>query len=378
MAGLTQEQREQGIVKTSIIGIVANIALAAFKAAVGLISNSIAIVLDAVNNLSDAMSSVITIIGAKLANKRPDHNHPFGYGRVEYMATTIIGAIVLAAGISSASEALHNIVEPQQPSYSAPSLVIVGVAVVAKLVLGTFFRKRGKELGSDSLVASGDDARMDSLVSASTLVAALISVLAEINLEAWIGLAISVLIIKTGIDILRDAVSKILGERVDGEITTKVKHTVASVEGVRGAYDLILNDYGPSRMMGSVHIEVDEGMSARRIDGITREVQKRVMEQCGVTLHTVGIYSMNSDADEKTSTAAAIAGEVKRLQESMEHVRETHALYVDPLLKTASLDVVVDFEAPDRREVLRQMKSRLEEAFPGYGFSLTLDADISD
>ena len=376
MAEGLADPREQGIIWTSIIGIVANVLLAAFKAAVGALSHSIAIMLDAVNNLSDAMSSVITIVGTRLAGKSADREHPFGYGRIEYMATMVIGAIVLSAGASSALESVQQIISPEETAYSPAMLVIVGVAVAAKLVLGAFFKRRGAELGSDSLTASGEDASLDAVLSAGTLVAALASIFAHISIEAWIALAISGFIIKAGIDILREAISKILGERIEADTSIEVKACAESVEGVAGAYDLILTDYGPSRLMGSVHIEVDENLSAREIDVITRTVQKRVLEQCGVILHTVGIYSANSG--EGDAEPAAIRAELERLKGVVPHVREIHALFVDTALKKARFDAVISFDAPDRREVLGQLVHRLEEAFPGYEFAATLDSDISD
>ena len=181
--------REAQIVRTSIIGIIANVALAAFKAAVGTLSSSIAIVLDAVNNLSDALSSVITIVGTKLAAKAPDREHPYGHGRAEYLTTIVIAVIVLGAGISSLKESVERILNPEQSSYETVTLIIVAVAVVAKILLGTYFKAHGKALGSDTLVASGEDATMDSLISASTLVAALINVFFGLSLEAWLGVA---------------------------------------------------------------------------------------------------------------------------------------------------------------------------------------------
>ena len=166
--------RNAEIVKTSFIGIAVNVLLAGFKFTIGLIANSIAITLDAVNNLSDALSSVITIIGAKLASKRPDKQHPFGHGRAEYLSAAIIAVIVLYAGVTAMVESVKKIISPETPDYSTVTLVIVAVAVAVKFLLGGYFIRRGKKIASDSLIMSGKDARLDSLVSLATLVAALI------------------------------------------------------------------------------------------------------------------------------------------------------------------------------------------------------------
>ncbi|HBE15394.1 MAG TPA: cation transporter, partial [Ruminococcaceae bacterium] len=241
--------RQKIIVRTSIIGIVANIALAAFKAAVGLLANSISVTLDAVNNLSDALSSVITIIGAKLSVKPADKKHPLGYGRVEYLSSMIIALIILYAGISAGIESIKKIITPEAPDYSAVSLIIIAVAVVVKIVLGTYVSRVGKKVNSDSLAASGKDALMDSIISASVLVAAVIYLIWGISLEAYLGVVISLFIIKAGFDILRETISQILGERIDSEISQQIKAELCAYDGVNGAYDLILHSYGPDQLI---------------------------------------------------------------------------------------------------------------------------------
>ena len=199
--------REKIIVRTSVIGIVANAFLAAFKAVVGIISNSIAIVLDAVNNISDALSSLITIIGTKLAAKEPDKNHPFGYGRIEYLSAMIISLIVFYAGITSFIESVKKIIHPETPEYTTTSLIIVAVAVLVKILLGRYVQSVGNRVNSDSLVNSGKDALLDSIISASTLLAAAIYLIFGISLEAWLGAIISLIIIKSGYEMLKDTIS---------------------------------------------------------------------------------------------------------------------------------------------------------------------------
>ena len=368
-------QRKKDIVRVSIIGIVANVALAAFKAVVGLLSHSIAIVLDAVNNLSDAASSIITIIGTKLAGKQADRTHPFGHGRAEYLTTIVVAVLVLWAGITSLVESIRGIINPQEPTYEPISLLIVGAAVIVKLVLGRYVKGQGKRLGADALIASGEDATMDAAISASTLAAALIYLFLGISLEAWLGAVISVVIIKSGYEILQEALSKILGERVDADIARAVKDAACSVEGVRGAYDLILTDYGPQRLQGSVHVEVDERLTARDIDQLTRSIQLSVLRSTGVVLHTVGIYSSNAS---EGGDASAIRSALEQIVEQEEYVLQFHGLYVDEELKGANFDLVVSFDAPDRHEVIDHVLEILQDRFPEYGFAAILDSDISD
>ncbi|MBE6479103.1 MAG: cation transporter [Olsenella sp.] len=367
--------RDVQIVRTSIVGIVANVALAAFKAVFGLLSNSIAIVLDAVNNLSDALSSIITIVGTRIASRRADRKHPYGHGRAEYLTTIVIAVIVLWAGITSLSESVRRIIHPEPASYEATTLVVVAVAVVAKLVLGRYVKGRGEALGSDSLVASGTDATMDAVISASTLVAAGINMAGGPGLEAPLGAVISLVIIKAGYEILREAIDKVIGERVDADVARAVKTSICSVEGIRGAYDLNLNDYGPQRLQGSVHVEVDEGVSARDIDRMAREVQMRVLQQTGVLIHTVGVYSSNAGDH---GEVAEMRRFVEELVEGDDDVLEAHGLYVDDEAKTVRLDIVVSYAAEDRDAVYQEFVSRLAERFPHYHFLTVLDPDISD
>ena len=253
-----ETSREKTIIRTSVIGIIANVFLAGFKAVVGLMSNSIAIVLDAVNNISDAGSSLITIIGTKLAGKQPDKEHPFGYGRIEYLSAMIISVIVLYAGITSLIESVKQIIHPETPDYSVASLIIVAVAVVVKILLGRYVKSVGLKVNSDSLINSGEDATLDSIISASTLVAAAIYLFSGISLEAYLGAVISLVIIKSGIEMLKDTVSSILGEKNDPELAREIKRTVTGFKDVRGANDLVLNNYGPDAHNGSIHIEVPD------------------------------------------------------------------------------------------------------------------------
>ena len=209
--------REKAIVKTSIIGVVTNVLLAVFKAIVGMVSHSIAVTLDAVNNLSDALSSVITIVGAKLGAKKPNKKHPLGYGRIEYLSSMLVAAIVLYAGITSLVESVKKIISPETPDYSTVSLIIIAVAIVVKLVLGQYVKKQGKKHNSGALVASGSDALFDAVLSASVLASAAVYLIWHISLEAYVGVIIAVIIIKAGVEMMIETLNDILGKRSDRE-----------------------------------------------------------------------------------------------------------------------------------------------------------------
>ena len=371
---LASLSRDRIIVRTSVTGIAANVLLAAFKAVVGAISGSIAIVLDAVNNISDAASSLITIIGTKLASREPDKKHPFGYGRVEYLSAMIISVIVLYAGITSLVESVKKISEPETPDYSAVTLIIVAAAVLVKIFLGRYVKKTGERVNSDSLINSGKDAVLDSVISASTLVAAVIFLLTGLSLEAWLGAVISVIIIKSGIEMLRETLSEILGERADISLAKEIKKTVLSFPEVSGAYDLVLHNYGPDNYNGSIHIEVPDTLSAAELDELIRAVTTKVYTEQNVILTAISVYSLNTK-DEK---AVEMRNEISSLVLSREHVLQMHGFYVNEEKKTIRFDVIVSFDAKDRRAVYDEICSEVAALYPDYSLEIVLDTDFSE
>ena len=366
--------REKTIVRTSVIGIIANVFLAGFKAVIGLMTNSIAIVLDAVNNISDAGSSLITIVGTKLAGKEPDKKHPFGYGRIEYLSAMIISVIVLYAGITSLVESVKQIIHPETPEYTTVSLIIVAVAVVVKIVLGRHVKRVGVKVNSDSLINSGQDAMLDSVISASTLVAAGIFLIFHISLEAWLGAIISLVIIKSGIEMLRDTISQILGERNDVELAAGIKETVMSFPDVQGAYDLVLNNYGPDAWNGSIHIEVADTYSAAQLDQLLREIMTKVYQEHRVILTAIGVYSVNTK-DEDTIQAKR---QVEEIVFSHAFVRQMHGFYLIKDPKTLRFDIVISFDAKDRRAVYMEVVSDVQKAFPDYALQVAMDTDFAE
>ncbi len=372
--GDSAASREKTIVRTSVIGIIANVFLAAFKAVIGLMSSSIAIIMDAVNNISDAGSSLITIIGTKLAGREPDKKHPFGYGRVEYLSAMVISVIVLYAGVTSLVESVKKIINPDVPDYSTVSLIIVGAAVVVKIVLGRYVKSVGKKVNSASLVNSGEDATLDSVISASTLVAAAIFLIFDISLEAWLGAIISLVIIKSGFEMIKETVSQILGERNDADLAKSIKETVTGFPDVQGAYDLVLNNYGPDTWNGSIHIEVPDTYSADRLDQLIRSIQVKVYEEHHVILTAIGVYSVNT----KDAEIIEAYKKVKDLVLSHEYVRQIHGFYMDKEKKTLRFDIVVSFDAEDRRAVYGKVIEAVGKEYPGYELQVAMDTDFSE
>lgn len=369
-----QTSRDKVIIRTSIIGILANVFLASFKAVVGLTANSIAIVMDAVNNLSDAASSVITIVGTKLAGKEADRKHPFGYGRIEYMSAMVISLLVLYAGITAFVESVKKIISPDTPDYSTAALVIVAVAVAVKIVLGRYVKSVGEKVNSDSLINSGEDAVLDSVISAATLAAAAIYLMFGVSLEAWLGAAIALVIIRSGFEMLKDTLSKILGERADAQLARDIKQTIISYPEVSGAYDLIMHNYGPDSYNGSVHIEVPDTLSADDLDKLIRKISVDVYHKHDVILTAIGVYSINT----KDPEAAAAREKVWHIVSENPYVLQMHGFYLDKKEKILRFDIVVSFDAKDRKQVYKEICEKVQKEYPEYTLQVPMDTDFSE
>ncbi|MBR0128095.1 MAG: cation transporter [Firmicutes bacterium] len=365
--------REKTIVRTSIIGILTNVLLAAFKAAVGIISNSIAVTLDAVNNLSDALSSVVTIIGAKLGAKAPDKKHPLGYGRIEYLSSMIVAAIVLYAGITSLVESVKKIIHPEAADYGTISLIIIAVAIVVKLVLGRYVKKQGEKVNSGALVASGKDASFDAILSASVLASAIVFLIWGISLEAYVGVIISIVIIKAGIEMMMETLNDIIGQRGDADTGAQIRSILNEEPEVRGAYDLILYNYGPNKYYGSVHLELPDTMTVDEVDVLTRKVQVEVYQKTGVVLTGISVYSYNTTNEE----AAKIRDTVHKLVLAHDWALQVHGFYADTDKKTMRFDVVLDFSV-DQKEALEIMNQEVQKLYPDYTIQIIPDIDAGD
>lgn len=364
--------RDKIIIRTSIIGILANVLLVAFKAFIGIMSNSIAVILDAVNNLSDALSSIITIVGTKLSGRLPDKKHPLGYGRIEYLSAMIVSGIVLYAGITSAVESVKKMIHPETPDYSVVSLVIIAVAVLVKVFLGRYVKAQGKKVNSGSLIASGSDALFDAILSASVLACAVIFMLTGISLEAYVGAVISVIIIKSGVEMMIETLNQILGMRADKETTDRIKELLTEEAEVRGAYDLILHNYGPDKDLASVHLELPDTMTVREVDRLTRKLEAKVYKETGVILTGVGLYSYNTGDGE----AAVLQNEVRERVLAHEWAVQFHGFYVDIGTKEMTFDVVMSFDIQPK-EGLKILYEEMCQAYPAYKITIAPDVDTS-
>lgn len=365
--------REKKIIQTSIIGVIGNVLLVAAKAFIGFLANSISIITDAVNNLSDALSSVITIIGTKLSGKKPDKKHPFGHGRVEYLTSLIIGVLVLVAGITAIYESILTLIEGRIAQYDYISIIIVSLAIAVKVGLGLYFRLVGKKVNSEPLKASGKDALFDALLSVATIIGMITSIVWGVNVEGYIGILIGLFIIKSSIEILRDGISLIIGERADQELVNTIKKIVCSFKEVQGAYDLIINNYGTSKSIASVHIEVDDDLTARDIHHLSRNIAEKVFTETGCII-TIGIYAKN----EGNEAVKAIKEFVIRQIKDNKDIKQLHGFYVDDEKQLITFDLVFEFTCQKPQEVIASIHAQLKEKYPQYNFYIVQDTDFAD
>ena len=365
--------RSSQIIRTSVIGIIANVLLAAFKAVVGIIASSVAIVMDAVNNLSDALSSVITIIGTKLSQRPADREHPFGFGRIEYFSAIIIAVIVLSAGITSLIESVKKIFNPTEPNYTTATLIVIIVAIIVKLLLGWYVKKKGKELRSDALIASGSDALFDAIITTATLVSAGIMLIWGVSLDGILGALISIVIIKAGIEMLASPVNELLGARVSADLIKEIKQEVMAVDGVRGVFDIILHNYGPDVMIGSLHVNVLDTMSAHEIHGLTRRISTLMFQRHGIVM-TVGIYAVATGENQRSELQDKV---IQTLAAHKELV-QVHGFYYSEKDRMLSVDVVPDITCHDDAALCRQLTEELQALAPDLQVSIVIDHNYSE
>lgn len=311
--------------------------------------------------------------GAKLAAKAPDKKHPYGYGQIEHVSSVTVAVIILLAGVSSFRSSLDAILHPEAAHYTAPSLVVIAAAVLVKFALGRYVKKQGTVYHSESLIASGTDATFDSVISFSTLIAAGVSMLFSVSIEGWLGIIIAILIFKAGIEILLESLNGIIGARVDSSLAGDLKSRIGGYPQVSGAYDLILHRYGPERIIGSVHIEVADDLTAREIHSLSRSISEDLYINYGIIM-AVGIYASNT-ADglyaQMKSRLAALTG-------NYPEILQMHGFYVDEERKAVSFDLIIDFKSERRQQIKDEILQKMSETYPEYGFHVILDNDFSE
>ena len=249
-----------------------------------------------------------------------------------------------------------------------------------KFILGIYVKRKGKEANSDSLVASGSDAFNDAILSISVLSSAIVYLLFEINLEADVGVLVSFFIIKAGLELIKESVDNILGVRIESNLARSIKKDITNEKeitkekDVQGAYDLVLNDYGPDKYLGSVHIEVFDTLTVADVDKISRRITKNIADKYGVILHTIGVYSVNT----KDKDVVNAKKEITKIVFSHKGILQMHGFYFDVKDKTISFDIIIDFAIENREEIYNAIYEEVKNKYKEYKVSITVDVDISD
>ena len=373
---MSNNTREKEIIKTSFIGIIGNFFLVAFKAFVGIIAGSISIIMDAVNNFTDALSSIITIIGTKLSNKKPNKKHPYGYGRIEYITSTLIAMLILFAGAMAIYESIKSIIDYFQngtmPSFEIYSIIIIAFAILVKVLIGLFFKNKGNKIDSDALKASGIDALFDSILSTSTLVGMFIAKYLSFYIEGYLGIIIGIFILKSGFEVLKEALSSMIGDRFDKDYIKEIKEEINKIDGVRGCYDIILNSYGHDKSIGSVHIGVSDNLTAKEIQAIERNITAMMYYKYN-TIMTVGIYAENF-SDEYTKE---MYEKILIIIKNYKDVLQVHGFYIDKDIKLINYDLVISFDDEDPEGTIAKIKNETEEIAEGFSVIINYDQDFS-
>lgn len=362
--------REEMISSVSALSIAINIALSAIKLLAGIAASSAAIISEGVNSAADALSSLLALVGTKLAGKKPDEKHPFGYGRIEHLTGLVIAVIILLAGIEMLKNAVSLIIHPEPVDISYISLIIVAVSAVIKLLLGSFMIRTGERTGSSALMAVGKESRGDCLVSVVTIISTVIYLFAGKSVDAYAAALTSLYIIKNGVEVMMGTVSELIGRSGRRELADKLYHEIRQTEGIVNAADMILHSYGPDAYTGSCNIEIDHKKTIGEIYQSIHKLQLRIMHEYRVTM-VFGIYAVDNDSPSSKEMRELVASFIR----GEDLVKSYHALFLDDEINTLYCDFIVDYALDDWDALRERFARHLESHRPGTALELTIETD---
>ncbi len=365
------ETRESYGSVAGIVGIISNLILCIFKIGSGIIFGSIAILADGINNLADASGSLITLIGFKLAGRKPDKDHPYGHGRTEYLAGLVVSVMVLVIGISLMKTSIEKTIHPEELEFSVLSIVVLVVAIAIKLWQTSFNMSIGKIIDSDALLATGADSRNDVISTSAVLLSVIIGKLFGINLDGPVGIIVAGFIIWSGIGLVKETVAPILGQAPDPELVQEIADLLESEPKVLGIHDLIVHDYGPGRLFASVHAEVDGFDNIFEIHDFIDNLEYQCMDEIGVML------TIHMDPVDPKDPVVAMAKEfISEIVHSTEGVVNFHDVRAvsGPTHTNIVFDIVVEFDCKYSDEELQKIFSDgLKSHNPKYNCVMNID-----
>lgn len=368
---LNPESRDDIVSATSGLGIATNVVLASTKVVIGLMASSIAIVSEGINNFADVLSALLTLIGTKLAGKHPDKEHPFGYGRIEYLVSLIVSVLIIVSGIEVLKSSIGLILHPEPLKISYIALAIVMVSAVVKFILGTYTIRMGEKADSRALVGVGVDSRNDSYASVITIVSSILFLVFNISVDAYAGLIISVLILKAGYDLLKETVSDLLGRPGEYELAVQIYKLIRETDGIVSAADMMLHNYGPEAWSGSVNVEIDHKKTVGDVYSVLHDLQLRIMHEYKVTM-VFGVYAINNDHEESRELRTRISEFVRK----HEDIRSYHAVYISEKENRIYCDFIVEYSLADWDALRAEFSSYITELYPGYDVELVIETEF--
>ena len=308
------ENTEDMMVRASVgklagaTGIVCNIILFLGKLLAGVLAGSVAIIADAVNNLSDASSSVVTLLGFRLAQQPADEDHPYGHARYEYLSGLLVAVLILVIGVELVKSSVGKIISPEPIDFSMITVAILVASVVVKLWMSLFFGTLGKRINSLTLQATSLDSRNDVVSTVAVLAGCVAGYFLNVNIDGYVGLLVAVFILYSGVNIVKETISPLLGEQADAELVGKIKELVLSCEEVLNVHDLLIHDYGPGRCFASIHAEVSARLDPMEVHDILDDIECEAMKALNV--HLVIHYDPVLPDDAEWAEMSNMMGEI--------------------------------------------------------------------
>lgn len=365
-------ERSNIILKYSVAGIVINLFLAVFKIVVGFFIKAHMIMLDGVNSLSDSIALFISLVSNLIGRKRGSNDHPFGYGRLEYVSSIVITMIITYIGIVSIVETIKSIIDPHDaPSYTTMATVIMVVSLIFKLTYGVLMRKNGKKLDSIAMTMIGADSLGDALISVSILFGMVFYKLTGIDIEHYLCIAIALMIIKSGVEMFRECISKMLGSRSDPEIKHKIINMAMEMDEVLYVSNLVLHNYGEGIYVGSLDIEVDENLTAQRITRLSRIIIKKAYE-LGVTITSVGV----SCTDTHDVRSSEMYDRLIDFSIKLKGINKVQSFTLDNEEKIISFYVVPNYTEKKYWKDIKQIEKWVGKTWPDMHLDMHVTAEL--
>ena len=358
-----QNQRSKTIIRYNLCGILANLLLSSSKLLIGRTTGSRAVMLDGLNGFADMVSSLISIFSAVYARKKTDRKHPFGFGRMEYIASMFIAVFIVYMGISAGYGSVIAILyDDEAPDYNTALVVLMCISLAVKSVYGLLTLRKGAQIDSTALKMVGTETLGDSVISLAMLVTIAVYHMTGTDLEPWLSILISLFILKTGFEAMLECVHKLLGTRADPETTKRIKKIIAEEPEVLNVFNLVIHQYGEAVAVGSVDIEVEDNMRASEATKLTRRIIQSVAEQ-GVTLSSIGIYGTDN-----SPASLELWDRVLPVVQAQPEIERIYAFSYDAQEHSAFFLIVPNPSVRDKKSLILRLKTELERVFPGISF----------